>query len=58
MVRVTDPERSRAFYEALGMEFRREGVFMGKAYEPDEYRRVETDPERVREIVRRVRGER
>ena len=24
MVRVTDPERSRAFYEALGMEFRRE----------------------------------
>jgi catechol 2,3-dioxygenase-like lactoylglutathione lyase family enzyme len=22
MVRVTDPERSRAFYEALGMEFR------------------------------------
>jgi lactoylglutathione lyase len=24
MLRVTDPERSRAFYEALGMEFRRE----------------------------------
>jgi lactoylglutathione lyase len=24
MVRVTDPERSRAFYEALGMEFKRE----------------------------------
>ncbi|MDE3026410.1 MAG: VOC family protein [Acidobacteriota bacterium] len=24
MIRVTDPERSRAFYEALGMEFRRE----------------------------------
>jgi len=24
MVRVTDPERSRAFYESLGMEFRRE----------------------------------
>lgn len=41
-----------------GMEFRREGVFMGKAYQPDEYRRVETDPERVREIVRRVSGER
>ncbi|HSE51823.1 MAG TPA: copper homeostasis protein CutC, partial [Gemmatimonadales bacterium] len=34
-----------------GMEFRREGVFMGKVYQPDEYRRVETDPERVREIV-------
>ena len=38
------------------MEFRREGVFMGKVYQPDEYRRVETDPERVREIVKRVRG--
>jgi lactoylglutathione lyase len=24
MVRVTDPDASRAFYEALGMEFRRE----------------------------------
>jgi lactoylglutathione lyase len=24
MVRITDPDRSRAFYEALGMEFRRE----------------------------------
>jgi lactoylglutathione lyase len=24
MLRVADPERSRAFYEALGMEFRRE----------------------------------
>jgi lactoylglutathione lyase len=24
MVRITDPKRSRAFYEALGMEFRRE----------------------------------
>jgi lactoylglutathione lyase len=24
MVRVTDPERSRRFYEALGMEFRRD----------------------------------
>jgi copper homeostasis protein len=40
-----------------GMDFRREGVFMGKAYQPDEYRRVETDPERVREIVNRVRRE-
>lgn len=24
MIRITDPEGSRAFYEALGMEFRRE----------------------------------
>jgi lactoylglutathione lyase len=24
MLRVTDPERTRAFYEALGLEFRRE----------------------------------
>jgi hypothetical protein len=23
MYRITDPERSRAFYEALGLEFRR-----------------------------------
>ena len=25
MLRITDPAKSRAFYEALGMEFRREG---------------------------------
>jgi lactoylglutathione lyase len=25
MYRITDPERSRPFYEALGLEFRREG---------------------------------
>ena len=24
MYRITDPERSRAFYETLGMEFRRD----------------------------------
>jgi hypothetical protein len=24
MYRITDPEKSRAFYEALGLEFRRE----------------------------------
>ena len=41
-----------------GMEFRREGVFMGKVYQPDEYRRVETDPERVRTIVEKVSGKR
>lgn len=40
------------------MEFRRDGVFMGKAYQPDEYQRVETDPERVRAIVNRVKRER
>jgi copper homeostasis protein len=39
-----------------GMDFRRDGVFLGKAYEPDEYQRVETDEERVREIVNRVSG--
>ena len=39
------------------MEFRREDVFMGRPYQPDEYRRVETDPERVRIIVEKVRGE-
>lgn len=36
------------------MEFRRDHVFMGKPYQPDEYRRVETDAERVREIIRRL----
>ena len=40
------------------MEFRREDVFMGKPYQPDEYRRVETDAERVGVIVRSVNGER
>ena len=40
------------------MEFRREEVFMGKPYQPDEYRRVETDPERVQRIVKNVNGER
>jgi lactoylglutathione lyase len=28
MLRVTDPEQSRKFYEALGMEFRRESPIM------------------------------
>jgi len=36
------------------MEFRRDGVTMGKSYQPDEYRRVETDSERVRAIVSEV----
>jgi len=38
------------------MEFRREEVFMGKPYQPDEYRRVETDPERMRTIIEAVSG--
>jgi copper homeostasis protein len=37
-----------------GMKFRRVGVAMGKPYQPDEYRRVETDSDRVRGIVREV----
>ena len=41
-----------------GMEFRREGVFMGKVYQPDEYVRVETDRERVEHIVKNVNGQR
>jgi len=40
------------------MEFRREEVFMGKPYQPDEYRRVETDGERVERIVKSVNGQR
>ena len=39
-----------------GMAFRRTGVFMGKRYEPDEYRRLETDPVLVRGIVAAVNG--
>lgn len=39
-----------------GMEFRRDGVYMGKAYAPDEYRRDETDSARIATIVRSVRG--
>lgn len=38
------------------MAFRRDGIPMGKPYAPDEYRRAETDPERIGEIVRRARG--
>ena len=39
-----------------GIEFRRAGVFMGKRYEPDEYRREETDPVLVGGIVAAVNG--
>jgi copper homeostasis protein len=38
------------------MQFRRDGVYMGKAYAPDEYRRVEVDPGRIAKIVRSARG--
>jgi copper homeostasis protein len=37
------------------MEFRREDVFMGKPYRPDEYQRMETDGGRLAGIVNRVR---
>jgi len=33
------------------MTFRNPGVFMGKAYEPDEYIRKETDVEEIRKII-------
>ncbi|HEU5219226.1 MAG TPA: copper homeostasis protein CutC [Gemmatimonadales bacterium] len=36
------------------MAFRRDGVAMGKAHQPDEYRRVETDAARIRAIVEAV----
>jgi lactoylglutathione lyase len=32
MLRVTDPARSRAFYEALGMEFRRESEIVREGH--------------------------
>lgn len=40
------------------MTFRRNGVSMGRAYQPDEYQRVETDPERIRTILAAVAGTR
>lgn len=40
--------------EESGMQFRRPGVFMGKRYEPDEYRRSETSRQRIREVVSRA----
>ena len=39
------------------MKYRREGVFMGRQYQPDEYLRVEADAERVARVVRQVSGE-
>ena len=36
---------------ASAMQFRRDGVFMGKAYQPDEYLRVDTNPQRLAEII-------
>ena len=39
-----------------GMAFRRANVHMGKRYEPDEYRRIETDAGRVQAIVAAVNG--
>ena len=40
--------------EESGMTFRRGGVFMGKRYEPDEYRRSETSERRIRDVVAAV----
>jgi copper homeostasis protein len=34
------------------MKYRNDNVFMGKAYQPDEYHKKETDEELVREIIR------
>ena len=40
--------------EVSGMQFRRPGVFMGKPFEPDEYRHWETSEQRIRDVVARV----
>lgn len=42
--------------EPSEMEFRRPGVYMGKAYTPDEYTRSETSQDRLREVVAAVRS--
>jgi copper homeostasis protein len=41
--------------EESGMQFRRPGVFMGKAYQPDEYWRSETSEQRIHAVVTAVR---
>lgn len=41
--------------EESGMQFRRPGVFMGRPYQPDEYRRSETSQERIRAVVAAVK---
>ena len=33
------------------MQFRRDAVWLGKAYQPDEYQRTETDPDRLASII-------
>jgi copper homeostasis protein len=38
------------------MRFRREGVFLGRTSEPDEYRRIETESNQIRAIVDTVNG--
>ena len=40
--------------EDSAMQFRRTGVFMGKRYEPDEYRRSGTGEDRIRAVVTAV----
>jgi copper homeostasis protein len=41
--------------EESAMTFHRPGVFMGKRYDPDEYRRSETSEQRIREVVAALR---
>lgn len=41
--------------EPSEMQFRRPGVFMGKAYTPDEYSRSETSHARIKEVVKAVK---
>jgi copper homeostasis protein len=51
---VTEIHLRGGAVEESGMRFRRPGVFMGKGYQPDEYRRSETSEPRIREVVRAV----
>ncbi len=52
---VTEIHLRGSMIEESGMAFRRTGVFMGKAYQPDEYHRSETSEQRIRDVVSRVR---
>ena len=44
--------------EPSAMQFRRPGVYMGKSFEPDEYRRSDTSEQRIRDVVGRANATR
>jgi copper homeostasis protein len=51
---VTEIHLRGSAVEDSAMRLRRPGVFMGKAYQPDEYRHTETSEPRIRAVVHAV----